>query len=232
MKRLLIHVEGSTEETFVKELLAPYLHARGYGSVVPRLIGNSRQRFKRGGARPWPAVKEEILRHLKTDPGCYSTTMVDYYGLPGEGDRAWPGRALSRKMPLPQKAEAVEHALADDICSGLAIQSGKCRFIPFVVMHEFEGLLFSDCAILARSMGRTDLATGFQAVRDAFDSPEEINDSPETAPSKRVIALCPEYQKVVMGNIAALDMGLETIKGQCRHFREWLVKLESLADIH
>jgi hypothetical protein len=231
VKRLLVHVEGSTEETFVKELIAPYLWQRGYATVVPRLIGNSRQRSKRGGGRAWAGVRAEIIRHLKTDSSCYSTMMVDYYGLPSHGDRAWPGRAESKEAPADRRAETVEKALADDICSDVPASAVGCRFIPFMVMHEFEGLLFSDCGILAKSIGRLDIAADLQAVRDSFRTPEDINDSPETAPSKTVMTLCPGYQKVLMGNIAALNIGLETIKSQCRHFAEWLLKLESLSDI-
>ena len=49
MKRLLVHVEGQTEETFVNELLAPHLLARGYSPVSARLMGNARLRERRGG---------------------------------------------------------------------------------------------------------------------------------------------------------------------------------------
>src|SRR5256885_1583241 len=49
MARLLIHVEGETEETFVNEVLAPHLLSFGYESVSARLIGNARQRDRRGG---------------------------------------------------------------------------------------------------------------------------------------------------------------------------------------
>ena len=38
--RLLVHVEGQTEETFVKDVLAPHLHRRGYASVAARLVGS------------------------------------------------------------------------------------------------------------------------------------------------------------------------------------------------
>jgi hypothetical protein len=221
-------VEESTEETFVKELLAPYLYQHGYARVDPRLIGNSRQRSERGGARAWPGVREEITRHLKNDPECHATIMVDYYGLPAQGERVWPGRAQPSDAPASSKAEIVEQALVHDVCSDIPLSADGCRFIPFVVMHEFEGLLFSDCEKLAKSIARIDLASALQTVRDAFRTTEEINDSPETAPSKRLIGICPGYQKVVMGNIAALSIGIETIKSQCGHLAEWIQRLESI----
>ena len=76
MPRLLVHVEGVTEETFVNELLSVYLAPHGYENVSARIIGNARQRSRRGGIRPWTAVKKDIVRHLKEDQQCISTTMV------------------------------------------------------------------------------------------------------------------------------------------------------------
>lgn len=93
MTRLLIHVEGETEESFVNEVLAPHLYGFGYSKVSARLVGNARQRDRRGGIRAWSAIRLDILRHLKEDAGCLSTTMVDFYALPQTGERAWPGRA-------------------------------------------------------------------------------------------------------------------------------------------
>lgn len=99
MSRLLVHVEGQTEEVFVNEVLAPHLYQQGYTQIGARLLGNARQRDRRGGIRPWPAVRGDILRHLHEDPGCLMTTMVDYYGLPASGERAWPGRAAAGAFP-------------------------------------------------------------------------------------------------------------------------------------
>ena len=108
MARLLVHVEGETEEDFVNEILARHLISRGYESVGARIIGNSRQRDRRGGIRAWPAVKEDIVRHLRQDQGCVATTMVDYYGLPLNGARAWPGRAAASARAREFKASTVE----------------------------------------------------------------------------------------------------------------------------
>jgi hypothetical protein len=103
------------------------------------------------------------------------------------------------------------------------------RFIPFIVMHEFEGLLFSDCRKFAEGICRPDLKHQFQAIRDAFATPEEINDSPITAPSKRVESLIPGYEKPLLGTLAVLNIGLDAIRAACPNFRSWLTRLESLA---
>ena len=59
MARLLIHVEGETEETFVNDLLADYLYGFGYEDVSARILGNARLREKRGGIRAWSSVKKD-----------------------------------------------------------------------------------------------------------------------------------------------------------------------------
>ena len=103
------------------------------------------------------------------------------------------------------------------------------RFVPFVMMHEFEALLFSDCQGFAEGIGGDpQLAGKFQEIRAQFDTPEHINDSPVTAPAKRVLALMPGYQKPLDGTNAALRIGLDTIRSQCPHFADWLSRLEQL----
>ena len=100
------------------------------------------------------------------------------------------------------------------------------RFIPFVMMHEFEALLFSYCELLLSGSASPSSPNGSQAIRDAFGSPEEIDDSPDTAPSKRILALIPGYQKPLTGTLAALEIGLATMRVECPHFDEWLKRLE------
>lgn len=153
--------------------------------------------------------------------------MVDYYALPKSGEKAWPGRQDADAVPFAHKAKVVEQALFQDIAAALPKKANPGFFLPFVLMHEFESLLFSDCAAFAAGVGNPILAAELQAVRDAFGSPEEINDSPWTAPSKRVEALIPGYDKPLLGSLAALEIGLEAIRSACPHFASWLNRLEN-----
>jgi hypothetical protein len=66
-------------------------------------------------------------------------------------------------------------------------------------------------------------------IRDSFASPEEIDDSPITAPSKRVEALVPGYEKPLLGVLAVLEIGLDTIRSQCPYFDAWVARLEEWA---
>ena len=226
MSRLLVHVEGETEETFVNELLRPYLYDRGYSAVSARLMGNARQRSRRGGIKGWAEVRKDILGHLKQDVGRLVTTMVDYYGLPQSGNKTWPGRKAAGGLVFAQKAKTVEDALLADISQGMGGTLNPDRFIPYVMMHEFEAMLFSDCEGFGHGIGREDLVEPLQAIRDQFASPEEIDDSPDTAPSKRIEHLMPNYQKPLVGNLAALEIGIHAIRRECPHFRDWLERLE------
>jgi hypothetical protein len=230
MARLLIHVEGQTEEDFVNEVLRSHLVSKGYHSVEARIVGNARLRQRRGGIRPWPSVRTDIVNHLREDQGCVATTMVDYYALPQGGPGGWPGRAKSKSLnSIKKKALCVQEAVRDDLVTEMGHSFDSDRFVPFVVMHEFEGLLFSDCAAFSHGIGRSDLEIRFRKIREQFATPEEINDSPDTAPSKRVEALVEGYEKPLLGVLAVLEIGLARIRAECPHFDEWLKQLESRA---
>jgi hypothetical protein len=227
MARLLIHVEGQTEDEFVREVLRDHLVSKGYHSVEARIVGNVR---RTGGICPWPSARKEIVKHLRDDPGCVATTMVDYYGLPQDHQNGWPGRArASGLVSVEKKVLCVLDAIREDLAAEIGKSFDARRFVPFVVMHEFEGLLFSDCAAFSRGIDRPDLEGRLRTIRDAVATPEEINDSKVTAPSKRVQALMSGYQKPFHGILAVLEIGLSRIRDECPHFDGWLKQLESRA---
>ncbi len=227
MARILVHVEGQTEETFVRDILASHLLQYGHHSFA-RLVGNARMRSRRGGIKGWDSVGKDIINHLTEDATSYSTTMIDYYALPQSGPGAWPGRAAAGLSPYVSKSAIVTSALANDIAARMGGGFDPARFIPYVMMHEFEGLLFSGCAAFARGIGREDLILALQQVREQFRSPEEINDSPITAPSKRVADIVRGYEKPLMGTLAVIEIGLDTIRSECPHFDAWIKLLESI----
>ena len=223
MVRLLVHVEGQTEETFVNEVLREYLISVGYQNVAARIAGNPRK--QRGGVRPWPGIRRDVSRHLKEDHTSIHAAMMDYYGLPFD----WPGRAAApTKASASAKAEHVEASLLANIAEEMGPGFDPRRFVPLIMMHEFEALLFSDPLRFAQEIGRASLSGSFRAVRDQFVSPEDINDSAETAPSKRIERLFPGYEKPLSGVLAVMGIGLATIRRECPHFNNWLERLEAL----
>lgn len=227
--RLLVHVEGQTEETFVKAVLAPHLQARGYAPVGARLVGRHTKRSRRGGGVPWPSVREGIVTRLKEDRRAFATTMVDYYGMPQSGSKAWPGRAEAGARPLAARAVFVQEAVAEDIAHHMGAGFDPRRFVPYVSMHEFEALLFSDCKRFAETAGDPLVAGEMEAILTQFGNPEAIDDSQETAPSKRILRLLPSYRKVAMGATAIQNIGLREVRGRCANFADWLRRLEASA---
>ena len=150
--------------------------------------------------------------------------MVDYYGLP----TTWPGRAEAPAVTFPDRAGSVEREILDDVSGELGDSFDRRRFIPYVVMHEFEGLLFSDPEGFGRSIGKGDLTAAEIPGRSATSStrPNRSTIPPTTAPSKRILGLFPGYQKPLLGTLAAQEIGLDAIRRECPHFSDWVGRLE------
>lgn len=189
-------------------------------------MGGARQRRQRGGVPSWSSFRNELVRHLKSDRGLLHTSLVDFYGMPEDGKRAWPGRREAAGLPQACKGEHVAQQMLADL---RAVWHDEERFVPFVVMHEFEALLFSDCEAFAEVLAIADLAGALGRIRDQFESPEHINDGRNTAPSKRILALHPGYAKVAEGTAAAQAVSVKKMAEQCQHFAAWLRQLETLA---
>ena len=168
------------------------------------------------------------MNHLREDQANIATTMVDYYGMPTVGRMAWPGRSQATELGFRHKARTIEDSLSADIRQTMGPGFDARRFIAYVMMHEFEAMLFSDCESFGEGIGRPELAPRFQEIRGQFASPEEIDDSPDTAPSRRVVDLVPRYQKPLMGKLAVLKIGLDSIRTECPNFRAWIERLESI----
>ena len=96
------------------------------------------------------------------------------------------------------------------------------------MVHEFEGILFSQPQSFYL-IAEDEIVNDIQKIRDDYSTPEYINNSPETAPSKRLEALIPNYAKIKNGTLLAKDMGIDIILEQCQHFREWVEYLIALA---
>ncbi len=218
-------VEGETEMTFLREVVAPHLCAKGV-SLWSRLPGRHR---RHGGVRSWQAILEDVARTLseRSDRSC--TTMFDYYAMPMD----WPGRTEAPALPYEYRASHVEDALAASVAQRMGTGFRTERFIPYVQMHEFEAVLFSDVQTLADLLATVPGATSRLADRlgeivNAAGEPEAINDGPETAPSKRIRALARGYRKLTHGVIAAKRIGLANVRTACPHFNQWVERLEAL----
>ena len=210
----------------MNDVLREHLYRIGYTVVGARMMGSAQQRARRGGIVPWEIARQRIVNNLRADSELTVSTMVDYYGMPND----WPERAspFTAAMSVSDRAMEIENALLQDVCNEMDSSFNPARFVPYVMMHEYEAMLFSNCDRFGHAIEQPDLIDDFQAIRDGFDTPENIDDSPLTAPSRRIESLMPAYQKPTMGVQAAQNIGLEAIRRECPHFADWLARLESL----
>lgn len=220
MTRVLILVEGQTEETFVDRILKP--HLAGFAvypevTIVHTSKMASGKRYK-GGVTTFEQVYKPLRLLLGDSNVAIVTTLIDFYGLEGKGFPGW------EEMPKGTCYERVRHAE-----NAFRKHVGNPRFLPYFSLHEYEALL------LTQPMA---LKTANPAVPDAllewlkkdvagFSSPEEINF--EDPPSKRITTLIKTYDKVIAGVNVALEIGLPAIRAACPHFNEWVTRLEALA---
>ncbi len=221
--RLNITAEGQTEERFVKQTLSVHLGSFNISTAVRCVLtSKDKNKFHRGGLVNYLKAKNDILTWLKEDrqPEARFTSMFDLYALPND----FPDFAASEKIANPyQKVAFLEEAFANDI--------NDTRFIPYIQLHEFEALLFSKPEAL-----KIEYFEHFNAIEKLKEivaekgNPELINDNPDTAPSKRIINLIPEYakNKASAGATVAGIIGVELLKKSCKHFNDWIIKLESL----
>ena len=150
------------------------------------------------------------------------TTMFDLYALP----HSFPGYEESQTIESHLKrVEFLETKMKED----LELEQNRQfnNYIPYIQLHEFEALAFSSTnGFEALFEDREMNFKGIREVIDTFPNPEDINDSPETAPSKRMQKLIHGYNKVVYGVSLIEYIGIDIILRKCPHFREWIEKLK------
>lgn len=221
MIALIVVGEGQTEETFVRSVLAPALGRRDI-FVEPRLIKTSSAAS--GGALNLARVRQQLVSTLAQRANTYVTTFFDLYGL----DTSFAGVVESRGWPPAERASQIEASLADAVVA--ASQCRRERFIPHIQPHEFEAILFSDVSRFSETEAAwADHQEALSAIQERFETPEHINDSPETAPSKRLARILkPRYRKRLHGPDLTNRIGLDKIREKCPHFRQWFDRISTL----
>lgn len=215
--RVKIFVEGQTEETFVTDVLGPYFAQK---SIFFSPIIAQTSKGHKGGIVSYAKVKHQIVRLCKSDCDAYVTTLIDFYALPTDFPSIREAKYTAKKDAF-EKVKYLEAAFEKDI--------NQPNFIGNLALHEYEAYLFCDPSHFGYWLDENDEAIDkLRKIKDSFASPEHINNSPQTAPSKRILALIPNYKKTIHGPLIADDIGLDEIRRQCKHFSDWLAKIESL----
>jgi len=200
MVRVGISVEGTTEERFIKTSLQPYLADKNI-FITPMSLG---------GNVSVDRVAHELNKLVFNFDAV--TTFYDFYGF--------------KRKRKGETKDSLEARILKFISEPLR---GKC--IPYIQMYEFEGLLFSSPAAMASVLQQDDIEPWIEVWAEKIlhlfnDNPEKINDSPQTAPSKRLEST--PYRKITHGPDIANKIGLNVLREKCTGFDEWLNKLEAL----
>jgi len=199
MVRLGISVEGPTEERFIKKVLEPYLLQKNV-FITPISLG---------GDVSISRARKELNQIANSFD--YVTTLYDFYGF--------------RNRLAGEDKTALEARLLDSVPAGVQI-----KLIPYIQMYEFEGLLFSCPESMERALNERGVKDWGQSILDNFNGdPETINNSTETAPSKRLLKNT-KYSKTIHGPNIAAEIGIPKMREMCKGFNEWLCKLEQLVN--
>ncbi|MCH8569409.1 MAG: DUF4276 family protein [Balneolales bacterium] len=225
MKKLFMVVEGETEERFCRRILAPHFGSFGIKVYAQQWITNERLGAA-GGGNSFDPIERHIRRILKAadirqEDDVWVTTMMDLYGFPRRGKSVYT-HEVAQLSSGRQKIELLEMKMSERI--------GDERFIPYVQLHEFETLIL--CEPLALLSYFTEKEEAIYRLRREIKGipPEDINETPDGAPSKRIMQKIPRFrkQKATAGLVVTREIGLGKMRRKCPHFDRWLQKLEGL----
>lgn len=215
MKRLIIVCEGETEQAFCNDVLRSHFLSRDILIEAPTI------KHSNGGIVAWDTLKKQIVKHLN-EGDCIVSMLVDYYRI--RDSYHFPGWMEAKgKSNLYERIRYLFEQMSLDMDEKL-----RPRFIPYIQLHEFEGLLFSNISVFHDNFTKEQLDyKQLESAVSEFSTPEEINNSPATAPSERLKKAVSGYDKVTDGAFLAMEIGLDTIREKCILFNEWMGQLEN-----
>lgn len=218
MKRIIIICEGPTEQSFCKDVLTPYFSPLGI------YIENPAIKKTHGGIVNWTALKHQIEKHFLQDKTAYVTTLIDYYGIYEHHEYPYWNEA-HKKTDKNKRMDILENGMKENIS-----EEFQARFMPYIQLHEFESILFSDISVFNNDFEPGEFLDYEYLTEtiDSYSNPELINNNLETAPSKRLSKIIKNYSKVLYGSLLAYDLGLSKIREKCPRFNDWIIKLENI----
>jgi hypothetical protein len=213
-------VEGKTEQVFIQKILAPYLAIKNIGISATQISKPG----QKGGDVRFSRIQKDLSIHLKQRSNTYITTFVDYYGI-----KEWPGVDSIPVQASPKEiAKTINEATKLKVDSLFPEQQPNRRFIPFVAVHEFEALLFSNSEILAANLGIEE--SKISEIILECGSPEAINNNRLTASSKRLEKLFEngKFRKITIGIPIAEKIGIDKMREKCPLFNSWILTFEEI----
>jgi len=215
IRAIYIICEGQTEEEFVNVILRPYFTSHQVYDVRPILMSTSKGH--KGGDVKYDRLKFNIDKLLLSEKDILVTTFIDFFRLKSDFPQFEIGQQKPNKF---ERVAFLEQALAEAI--------NRPRFIPYIQLHEFEGLLFAakDGFEFLPDLKPSNLKELIVAVNEK-ENPELLNDGELTAPSKRLEQLIPGFDKnkPFYGGIIAEVNTIEAILVRCARFTNWIETL-------
>ena len=214
--RVIVFVEGQSEEAFVTQVLYDYFMRSGI--YLTPIIATTSPGHK-GGIVNYQKVRNQLGKIRKQDKNAWITTLIDFYRYPKDS----PGRSDPSYHALNNcydKVTYLEQAMKDDLSIS--------NFIPFLMLHEFEALLFCDTDVISDWIDNVD-DSALKKISEQFPSPEYINEGEHTAPSKRIEKHAPKYKKTLHGPMIAEVIGIDTFRRKSPHFDAWIGSILDLA---
>lgn len=217
MIRVNVVCEGQTEELFVRKILVPFFQTKNIFLTAKGIKGGF----------SYEALKHYITTILNNDRTAYITTLIDFYGM---NDKYPAYKNNKDEKDIYKKVKNIEEAVYQDI---ITQKSHNKLFIPHFQLHEFEAMLFTNPTMIYEwlSLDKKLSEAAFQNICDKYLTPEHINDSPQTAPSKQIFKVAPFYDKTSDGISILQDIGLSEIRKHCLHFHNWMTTLEKLKKV-
>lgn len=214
MKTLSVICEGHSENEFVDFILRPFFNSKGFQCYAFKITQSD------GGLSNYSQYKNDILKCV-FDENTIVTSLIDFYALPSN----FPGFAESKGIrDKTDRVKYLENAIEEDIKTSQRKQFNN--LLPYIQLHEFEAFTFSDIVGFDALFENTqaDFISLNKIIAD-FPNPEDINNSPLTAPSKRLLNHIPRYNKIVDGNLIILEIGLDKVRLKCPRFNNWIESL-------
>ena len=227
MRTVKLHVlcEGQTELRFASKVLTTYLAEKRI-IVIPQLLITSRKKNAKGGILSYQQAKRDLTFMIRgaqdnEQEVHYFTSMFDLYALPDD----FPGFAEASALKDYNQVAKLEEAFEKDV--------NYYKFIPYIQLHEFEALVLCDIDGLKDSYPNASEKLGKlkEDITSKYgENMELVDNSPETAPSKRIIkALKDEYHydKPKSGTEITDKVGIDVLRSKCQHFNDWLTRIET-----
>lgn len=215
MKKIIIICEGQSEQMFCDKILKVHFAAMGIQIEYPLILHSG------GGIVKWKHLKNQIELHYADDNNAFITTFIDYYGI--EPHHLFPEWIIAHAQANKAlRMDILETGMKNDL--SLNVQP---MFIANIQLHEFEALVLSDHTVFGNYYEAGEHNNANLAVI-CSNPPETVNNGILTAPSKRLIANIPSYDKVTDGAELARLIGLAKIRNKCPRFDSWITNMENI----